>query len=62
MNVPDNYELWEAHEARLGKALSERLVCDYCGCHIPEDYYFEINGDIICEECLELHFKKYITD
>lgn len=57
MNVPDNYEIWEAHERNLEKALAARLVCDYCHEHIQDDYHYEINGDIICAECLDLYFK-----
>lgn len=62
MNIPDNYDMWEAHEAKLEKALSERIHCDYCGHAIQEDFYYEINGDMICDSCLERHFYRVITD
>jgi formylmethanofuran dehydrogenase subunit E len=54
--------MWEAHEAKLEKALSERIHCDYCGHAIQEDFYYEINGDMICDSCLERHFYRVITD
>ena len=50
MRVPDNYDMWLAHEAEQEKALAERPCCEYCGKPIQDDYYYEINGDIICEE------------
>ena len=58
MNVPDNYDLWEAHDAEQEKALAERYVCDYCGHPIQEDHHYEINGDFLCEGCLNEHFRK----
>lgn len=58
MNVPDNYDMWEAHEAEMEKALEDLYHCDYCGKPIQDEYYYEINGDIICEKCLERYFRK----
>lgn len=58
MNVPDVYDLWEAHEAEQEKALAERLVCDYCRHPIQDDHHYEINGDILCEGCMNDHFRK----
>lgn len=62
MNIPDNYDLWEAHQAKQDKWLSERLVCEYCGQPIQEDFYYEINSEIICEECLNRHFRKEVLE
>ena len=56
MNIPDNYDLWEAHQAKQDKWLSERLVCEYCGQPIQEDFYYEINDEVVCEKCLDRHF------
>ena len=27
-------------------------VCDMCGKRITDDYYYEIGGDILCEDCM----------
>ena len=35
--------------------------CDYCGEAIHEKYY-EIDGETICEECLEANFAKWVND
>ena len=61
MKIPDNYDLWERHEAEKEKALAELHHCDYCDNPITDDYYYEINGDILCEKCLNNHFRKDAT-
>lgn len=62
MNIPDNYDQWLAHEARQDQWLSERYVCEYCGQPIQEDFYYEINGDFVCEKCLDKHFRKDVLE
>ncbi len=58
----DNYDLWEAHEREQEEALEKLPECDYCGEYIQDDYYFDINGDIVCEECLKKEFRKRVED
>lgn len=54
----DNYELWRMNEDRLQAELETLPTCDYCGEYIQDDYYYEILGDNICEECLKRNFRK----
>lgn len=42
--------------------MSERLLCDYCDRTITDAYYYEINGDVICCECVDAVFKKEIDE
>lgn len=50
--IPDNYDLWAAHD-RHKESLLERLpVCDECGKRIQDDIYFDIDGELICEDCM----------
>lgn len=35
--------------------------CDYCGEPIHEKYY-EIDGEIICEDCLDANFAKWVEN
>ena len=41
-------------------------VCSYCGQHIQDDEYYEIDEEKVCEECLrdycEENFKKINTN
>lgn len=57
--VPDNYDIWEAYEDKRNKELESLPRCDYCD-NVIDDYYYEINGDIICEECLNSQFRKAV--
>lgn len=61
MNIPDNYDLWEAHERDQEKRLARLPKCDYCGEPVQDDFYYEINGDVICEHCLDQFFKKEVA-
>lgn len=54
--------MWERKEAEAERWLQNRPECDYCQEHIQDDHYFEINGDVICSECLEAHFRREIDD
>ena len=60
--MPDNYSMWEHHGREKEKWLESRPQCDYCQEHIQDDHYFEINGVVICLECLEDNFRKEIDD
>lgn len=60
--MEDNYSLWEQHEVKAEKWLSERPVCCYCDEPIQDDFCYEVNGELICEDCLEVHFRKPTED
>ena len=55
MPIPDNYDLWEAHEAKQEAALARCPVCENRGCgkRIQDDFYFYIDGEIFCEDCMQ---------
>lgn len=41
----------------------ERLpVCDYCKQPIQDEFLYDINGEFICEDCLDRFFKKETED
>ena len=60
MNIPDNYDLWEAHERKRERKLAERPVCDICDQPIQDEHFYLINGDNVCPGCLEDQFRKEI--
>lgn len=35
-------------------------VCDYCDEHIHEEHYYEINGEKLCQKCLDDHFRRTV--
>lgn len=37
-------------------------VCDYCDHVVPENFWYVINGDVICKGCLEDNFKQGVDE
>lgn len=60
MHCPDAYDMWVAHDARQEKALAELPVCYYCDEPIQDGFYYEVNEEIICKDCLDSHFRKEV--
>ena len=53
---------FERHDAELQRKIDRSPKCEHCGEHVyGEDYYYEINDDVVCFYCLrdycEKHFK-----
>lgn len=44
------------------QALSKLPVCSECDEHIQDDYCYVINDECICEECINLYYRKSIDD
>lgn len=42
----------ERHIAELDMQLGRRPVCENCGHHIQDDYFYRINGVIVCDDCM----------
>lgn len=62
MPIPDNYDQWEARESEQERKLAELPVCDICDNPIQDDHYYLINGDNVCPDCLDNHFRKDIEE
>lgn len=58
----DNYDLWEAHDREQAEELEKLPVCDCCGERIQDEYYYEIDGEILCEECLKDRYRRDTED
>lgn len=58
----DNYDLWEAHDAKQERWLAELPVCDVCDNPIQDEHLYLINDEFICPECLERDFRKDTDD
>jgi DNA-directed RNA polymerase subunit RPC12/RpoP len=61
MNIPDNYSQWEAHERQQERQRARLPKCDRCGEEIQGEHYFDIYGDIYCEECAYKLFRREVT-
>lgn len=42
--------------------LTERPLCDYCDDPVSGDHYYEINGDVICDACMNEYFRKEVEE
>lgn len=48
-----------AEQARLDAIESRCPVCDVCKCHMTGvDYLYEIDGDLICDDCIISYVKQ----
>ena len=50
-----------AYDAELARLEKELPVCCYCNKPVADDYYYEINDEVICEECLRMHFRREVV-
>lgn len=50
----------EAWITEQDKALAKLPRCDYCGEPIQDDYYFDIQGDRVCQHCID-EMKKEVS-
>ena len=62
MNVPDNYDLWDAHDREQAKWLDSLPKCSICGEPIQQESAFEKNGFWICDECIENNRREVETE
>ena len=62
MNIPDNYDIWEAHDREQEQNLAELPVCEICGQPIQGEHLYLINDEFVCHECLMQDFRKNTDD
>ena len=62
MGIPDNFDLWEQHDAEQERQLQKLPVCTYCGEPVLDDFLYLINDEIICIGCLNDHFRKDVDE
>lgn len=54
-----DFSAWDAEQTAW---LQKRPVCCYCGEYIQDDDCWEMNGELICTDCLEANHKKCTED
>lgn len=59
--IPDNYDLWAAHDREQTRQLARLPVCADCGEPIQQEDAIFINGDWLCDDCLS-SYRRPITD
>lgn len=58
MYVPDNYDAYNRHEAEQEAWLEKRPICECCGEPIQDDYLYDVDGVIYCEDCMRESFRQ----
>ena len=58
----DPLEDFNQYDAEQQRDLDKLPKCDYCGHTITDEYLYEINDELICEECLNDNFRKSVDD
>lgn len=53
---------YNRYEADQEEQLDKLPKCDICGEPIQDDYYYNLNGDIFCKECLDGNFRRNTED
>jgi formylmethanofuran dehydrogenase subunit E len=56
--IPDNYEIRRQYEDRMARRRLRFPKCSVCEERILDDYLFEINGELFCEECMKDSFRQ----
>lgn len=52
----------DRYQEEQNKWLEKMPVCSICDEYIQDDYLYEINDEVICEECLKDNFRKNVED
>ncbi len=60
--IPDNYDRWKQHDAEQEAALERLPGCCECGEHIQDEYAYYINGEWICERCMNENYRKEVQE
>ena len=50
------------HDAQQCQELEELPECSECGEKIQDEYLYEVNDELICEECMNRFHRKPIED
>lgn len=61
MPVPDNYDIWEAHDTQQQREIENLPVFAYCEQPIQQDDAVQIDGYWYCDNCLENFLRKDIV-
>lgn len=50
------------HDIEQAEWLEKLPVCVYCHEEIQDECYYDFDGEAVCEECLNKHFKRWTED
>lgn len=53
---------YDRYAEEQDKQLQKLPKCSICDEHIQDDYFYEINDEVVCEECIKDNFRKNVED
>lgn len=53
---------YDRYSEEQDKQLQKYPQCSICDKHIQDDFYYEINGEVLCEECLNDEYRKNVEE
>lgn len=53
---------YDSYDAEQTTKFKQYPLCSYCCDPIIDDYLYEFNDELICEDCLNEHFRKPVDD
>lgn len=53
---------YDRYSTRQEKQFAKLPVCCECGEPIQDDYCYEINDELLCEDCLNTYHRKAVDD
>jgi len=62
LNIPDNYDLWEAHDREQCRRLAQLPVCADCDNPIQQEDAVYINGEWLCDDCLSSYRREVLPE
>jgi len=62
MNIPDAYDLWEAHDREQCRRLEQLPVCADCDNPIQQEDAVYINGEWLCDDCLSSYRREVLPE
>lgn len=60
--IPDLVDCFNEYDAKKQREFERLPKCEYCGETIADEFFFDLDGDIICESCLNDNFRKAVED
>lgn len=60
--MKDMIDFFNDYDREQTKKLAQLPKCDYCHEAIQDDFCYEINGELICEHCMESFFRKAVDE
>jgi formylmethanofuran dehydrogenase subunit E len=53
MRIPDYNDLHDKYQAEQEALLAKLPICECCREPIQDDYLFDVDGELYCEECMK---------